>query len=112
MNSDRNAAGIVSALRHAGAFCAFLDPEGGGGRGGLPDLLVAHPRVGTRLIEVKAPRGRLNAAQQEWHTRWQAAGGTPVVVVRSIVEALAAIGLNVEFREQPGHDDGDVGCTP
>ncbi len=67
MNSDRNAAQIVSALRAAGALVVYLDPEGGNGRGGLPDLLVAYA-VAT-------------------------AGGCAVHVVRDVATALAAIGL-------------------
>lgn len=93
MNSDRNTASVVSALRQAGAHVSYLDVEGGGGRAGLPDLLVAAPRVGARLLEVKRPKGRLSDAQRDWHARWLAAGGPAVIVVRSVEEALAAIGL-------------------
>lgn len=93
VNSDRVTAAIVSALREAGAVAVYLDPEGGNGRGGLPDLLVAHPRCGARLLEVKSARGRLNDAQSAWHARWALAGGPPVAVVRTVAEALAAIGI-------------------
>ena len=71
----------------------YLDPEGGNGRGGLPDLLVAHPRCGVRLLEVKAPKGRLNDAQVDWHVRWEYAGGPRVLVVRSVEDALRACEL-------------------
>lgn len=93
MNSDRVTASIVSALRSVGAMVVYLDPEGGNGRGGLPDLLVTHPRCGVRLLEVKSPRGRLNEAQVEWAARWHSAGGPMVIVVRSVEEALRACGL-------------------
>ena len=93
MNSDRVTAGIVTALRQAGAVVVYLDPEGGNGRGGLPDLLVTHPRCGMKLLEVKSARGRLNDAQVAWHERWRAAGGGAVVVVRGVEDALRAVGL-------------------
>lgn len=93
MFSDRVTASIVSALRQAGAVVVYLDPEGGNGRGGLPDLLVTHPRCGMRLLEVKSPRGRLNYAQVDWHERWKHAGGGDVLIVRSIEDALRAVGL-------------------
>jgi len=93
MNSDAITARAVSALRSLGAMCVYLDPEGGNGRGGLPDLLVAHPRCGVRLLEVKSPRGQLNDAQQNWHYRWIVAGGPAVLVVRSIEDALRACEL-------------------
>ena len=71
----------------------YLDPEGGNGRGGLPDLLVTHPRCGMKLIEVKSPRGRINEDQVSWHRRWLASGGQAVAVVRSVEDALRACGL-------------------
>jgi len=94
VNSDAITARAVSALRSLGAMCIYLDPEGGNGRGGLPDLLVCHPRCGVRLLEVKSSRrSYLNEAQVQWHARWAQAGGPPVLVVRSIEDALRACEL-------------------
>jgi hypothetical protein len=93
MNSDRITAAAVSALRTAGAMVMYLDPEGGNGRGGMPDLLVTHPRCGVRLLEMKSPGGRLNDAQRDWHARWVSSGGPAVVVCHSVEDALRACGL-------------------
>jgi len=96
VNSDRNSAMIVSALRQAGAFVAYIDPDGSDFSAGLPDLLVATLVGGVRrtaLLEVKGVRGRLNDKQVSWHMRWDAAGGCPVYVVRDVESALAAVGL-------------------
>jgi hypothetical protein len=89
-NNDRNAATIVSALRAAGAVVWYI--ESAANVAGLPDLLVGH-RGKTYLLEVKTPRGRLSAQQQDFIQGWT---GGPAVIVRSAEQALAAIGLNVE----------------
>lgn len=93
MNSDRITASAVSALRGLGAMVVYLDPEGGNGRGGLPDLLVTHSRCGVRLLEMKRPGGRLNEAQKDWHARWLGAGGPAVIVCHSVEDALRAVEL-------------------
>ena len=74
----------------------YIDPDGSVSAAGLPDLLVCARPGGkpvTVLLEVKGPRGKLNEAQESWHARWAAAGGCPVVVVRDVESALAAVGL-------------------
>ena len=93
MNSDAITARIVAALRSLGAMVVYLDPEGGNGRGGLPDLLVTHPRCGMRLLEMKTGRRKLNEDQVKWHAAWEKAGGNPVQVCRSVEDALRACGL-------------------
>ena len=84
--SDSTHAAIVSALRLAG--CTVWPLAGASGeRRGAPDLLVA--RNGSLfLLEAKAAKGRLSADQVEWHAWWR----SPVAVVRSADEALAAVG--------------------
>ena len=87
---DRNQSEIVRALRQAGAS---VHPCHGAGQG-FPDLAVGF-RGQNYLIEVKdgalAPSDRkLTPAQQEWHAAWRG----DAVVVTSVSEALAAIGLS------------------
>lgn len=80
---DANQAEIVAALRQVGASVYIMADVGQG----VPDLLVG--RAGcTYLLEVKAPRGRLNEREQEWHAAWRG----HVAVVRSVDDALRAIG--------------------
>jgi hypothetical protein len=86
---DSNAAEIVSALRAAGCVVRFI--EGAHGIAGVPDLLVGY-RLQTFLLEVKVKRGRLSKAQVYFHALWN---GGPLKVVRSIQEALEAVGLTV-----------------
>jgi len=89
---DKNQAEIVKALRQAGATVQSLAATGDG----VPDLLVGFQRQ-TVLIEVKdgskPPSAReLTPDQIEWHMHWR---GGPCVVVNSVGEALAAIGVTV-----------------
>lgn len=83
---DANADVIVSALRAAGCIVRFVQFTYASG---CPDLLVGF-RGMTYLLEVKGPRGRLSKEQAEFIAEW--AGG-PVAVVRTVDEALAAVGL-------------------
>lgn len=96
---DANEAEIVKALRAVGASVTQLDDRG------VPDLLVG---LGGRtwLLEVKLPlgkeggmprretyrggRGDLTSAQVLWWDSWK---GEAPTVVRSVAEALAAIGV-------------------
>lgn len=71
---------IVRALRQAGAQVIRVSEAG------APDLLIAY-RGQVRVLEVKTGKGRPTAAQQ---TAQQL--GWPVVVVRTPMEALQAIG--------------------
>lgn len=79
---DSNEAEIVTALEAAGAQVERLDRP--------VDLLVGFSGQ-TFLMEVKDPAGRnrLQPGQAQFIRDWS---GGPVVVVRSIEEALAAIG--------------------
>jgi len=88
---DANQAGIVAALRKAGATVQILAAVGDG----CPDLLAGY-RGGNWLLEVKdgmqPPSGRLlTPAQREWHRTWRG----QKVVVESVAEALQAIGATV-----------------
>lgn len=90
---DPNEAEIVKALEAVGATVLRLSmPD-------APDLLVGFRGVDT-LIEVKSPEGprggtrhskgqHLSDDQAKWHAAWR---GRPPVVVRTVEEALAAIG--------------------
>lgn len=92
---DTNHSGIVKALRACGCSVQSLAPLGRG----CPDLLVG---VSGRdlLIEVKrepGPRGglahRVRSEEQEaWAARWR---GSRVLVVRTIDEAISAVGGEV-----------------
>ena len=87
---DRNQAEIVAALRKAGASVQSLATIGNG----CPDLLVGFRRE-TTLLELKdgtKPRSarQLTPDQIEWHIGWS---GGRCMVVNSVAEALAAIGV-------------------
>ena len=87
---DRNQPEIVEALRNAGAKVYSLAAVGGG----IPDLVVAYQRQ-TYLLEVKdgtkPPSEReLTPDQVRFHVEWN---GGPCLVVNSVSEALAAIGV-------------------
>jgi len=88
---DPNHVEIVLALRAAGVSVQTLAREGNG----VPDLLCGW-RGENHLLEVKPPpgpkggesRGQLNPRQRQWHQAWRGR----VHVVRSIDDALDAIG--------------------
>lgn len=80
---DANEKEIVLALRCAGAHVFLLDRP--------VDLLVGYGGV-SHLIEVKIEEGgRLTTPQRDFIKRWTGKGGD-VHVVRTVDEALAAIG--------------------
>ncbi len=93
ISRDANHQEIVQALHAAGAIVYDAAAVGGG----FPDLVVAHPRVGVRLLEVKraaGPKGgtkgrNLRPSQVEFHRAWSRYAS----VVRTAHEALAAMGL-------------------
>lgn len=87
---DRNQPEIVKALRKVGACVQSLAAVGDG----VPDLLVGFQGQ-TVLVEVKdgeRPKSerQLTDDQIEWHAAWR---GGRCVVVGSVPEALAAIGV-------------------
>ena len=88
---DQNQPAIVEALRSVGCGVCSLAPIGRG----VPDLLVHSPIKGYVLIEVKVPGEKLNATEAAWHAAWRG----PVCVVKSVEEALAAVGVIVEPAE-------------
>mgnify|MGYP001561855261 CR=1 FL=1 len=95
---DDNEAEIVSALERCGATVERLSGAD------LPDLLVGFRGLNV-LMEVKQEAGarggtshkELLPGQIEWHTGWK---GARPVVVRTVEEALAAIGVSVVERSQ------------
>ena len=99
MKSDSNAKEIVAALRAVGASVHHLDPRGTTIGRGLPDLLVGF-KGRTCLMEVKRPVGprggtagrKLRPSQEAFLRAWR---GGPVFEVRSVGEALTAVGLEV-----------------
>lgn len=84
--ADANQSEIVGTLRAAGCTVQHLHTVGRG----VPDLLVS--RHGNMyLLEVKTPKGRLTKCEREWIEAWDA----PVYVVRTVEEALQAVGCAV-----------------
>lgn len=79
---DDNEDEIIKALKQVGCSVSQLSGTG------VPDLLVGF-RQHTYLLEVKERKGTFTAAQKWWHETWL---GQPAVVVRSVEEALRAIG--------------------
>lgn len=87
---DHNERAIVDALLKAGALVYRLDEP--------CDLLVGFGGA-TWLLEVKVPGGKLTPKQERFMSEWSKAGGS-CVVVRTVTEALQAIGasdLDVEI---------------
>ena len=88
---DKNEAAICLALEAVGATVERLSGAD------LPDLLVGFRGVNT-LMEVKQPAGKkggtshrdLLPGQAAWHATWR---GAAPVVVRTVAEAMAAIGV-------------------
>ena len=85
---DKNEPEIMQALKAVQCTVQQLSDEG------VPDLLVGFtdPQTGQRsmiLMEVKDGYNKLTPPQAEWHLWW---GGTCPVIVRSIEDALRAIG--------------------
>ena len=88
-NVDANQAEIVAALRGVGA--SVLDLHGIG-VAGVPDLLVVFGERAV-LMEIKNPKGknRVKESQERFRQTWRGR----VEIVRSVDEALAAIGVQV-----------------
>lgn len=86
---DANEEAICKALEACGAQVLRLGVKD------APDLLVRCKGWGSIparlvLLEVKTARGNLKAGQKAFHLRWP-----EVVVVRSVAQALAAIGVEL-----------------
>lgn len=88
-HSDANQAEIVAALRRVGAKVYHIEWP--------VDLLVVFRGL-VYLIEVKGPKGRLTAKQKELVREMAEAGYWPPVV-RSIEEALTAIGADAGVQD-------------
>ena len=84
---DRNHRELVTALRAVGAEVLDLSRVGQG----CPDLLVGW-RGQLTLLEVKSGNGKLSEDQVWFHQFWSGY----VKVIRTVPEALAAIGAEVE----------------
>lgn len=84
---DANHVPITAELQRRGFYVVDLSHVGGG----CPDLLVVWP-CGYALLELKTPKGKLNDKQSKFHDECRQAGGH-IHVVRSVVDALAAIGV-------------------
>lgn len=82
---DRLEPAVIKALEYFGASVTKVSMAG------VPDLLVGF-REKTYLIEVKSDAGKLTPAQVEWHANWK---GAAPIIVRSVEEAMQAIGLEV-----------------
>lgn len=66
---------------------------------GLPDLYATSRRWGIALwVEVKAPDGKLSAAQEKWHEETRGAGETVVTVwgVDDMVRELQGLGVPIQ----------------
>ena len=79
--TDSNHAAIVEAYEAHGCTVLSLARMGDG----CPDLLVGY-RGRLALVEVKAARGRLRPAQEDFQRRW------PVRVVRTVDDVQAHLG--------------------
>lgn len=87
--TDSTHADIVKALRKVG--CRVKDTSRVGD--GFPDLIVRHWGCGRpqiSLMEVKTSTGKLTAKQLIFFAEWP-----ETVVVRSVKEALLALGMMV-----------------
>ena len=76
---DRNHTEIVKAARKLGCQVLSLAPLGRG----CPDLLLYAPRTRRLLlVEVKVPKGKVNALQADFAALW------PVSVVRTVDDLM------------------------
>lgn len=83
MRRDANHDAIVSALRAAGISVHDTHTVGGG----FPDLVVGCRGI-TTMLEVKMPMETLEPHQRDWHAAWR---GSPVLIARTIEEAIAVV---------------------
>jgi hypothetical protein len=80
---------ICAGLRKTGAFVQQITSASGGK--GCPDIMVAW-KGRLVLMEIKTAKGKLSAEQEHWHAAC-AASGVKVHVVRSVQDALSALGM-------------------
>jgi hypothetical protein len=85
---DANQGDIEKALRRCGASVLDLSSVGGD----CPDLLVGFRGI-DRLLEVKTATGTPSGGQEVFAREWK---GRAVAIVRSELEALAAIGVRID----------------
>ena len=79
---DNNHGEVVKAARKLGCQVLSLAPLGHG----CPDLLLYHARTRRMLlVEVKVPKGKINALQADFAALW------PVSVVRTVDDLLALL---------------------
>lgn len=88
---DANQAAITAALRRVGASVQPLHTVGQG----CPDLLVGYRGVNS-VLEVKdgtkpPSAQKLTPDEANWHARWRG----QVTIVRTVDEALTAIGATI-----------------
>ena len=82
-NVDLNQKEIVAAFREMNCQVVLMHTAGGG----FPDLIVC--RAGKAyFVEVKGPRGKLNALQEKFHGEWR---GPKIHIVRTVDEAIEVI---------------------
>jgi Holliday junction resolvase len=82
---------VIVALEVRGAYVVRVVTAG---RAGTPDLLACY-RGRFYALEVKSAAGRVTALQRHELDRAALAGGT-ATVVRSVADALAALGFEAE----------------
>jgi hypothetical protein len=110
--------GLRKRLRHiAPAICLVAIPNGAkrgprainqamkeGLRLGFPDIMALPNDNSGRVafIEVKAPKGKVDPNQNDWHERLRR-WGYPCIVIRSVDEGEAFLrGLNYPFMVEEG----------
>lgn len=84
--TDGNQKKVVADLRKLGFAVCVTSSIGRG----FPDLIISLPRE-IWLAEVKDECGGLNDRQAEFHTKWQADGGKPILVIRSAEDFVRQI---------------------
>jgi Holliday junction resolvase len=94
---DDNEREIIDALENLGASVQQLSGSG------IPDLLIGIQGK-TILFEVKdgsKPRSerQLTPDQVKWHQDWR---GSPVRVVETVDEAIAALSISIQIAIKPG----------
>lgn len=95
LHDDDNAKEIIAALRAEGATVERW--VGSGRQAGLPDIVCGY-RGTTFLFEIKAAKGKPEASQETFHSKWK---GGPIVTIRTVPEALAALGVGIDVTPVP-----------